>query len=240
MNVDGSKPVFIQLYGGQVGQFVTTCNPAGTSRPLTPDDDNIDDVKRRFDIRRYQISGDVNQTGIVQALATTHQIHKKLLVRFQAHIAQTQMSLSYATLIAMQGETFSYLDTTTFSMYGNGITPTGTLSAAALAAATTVTSAIASEFMIGQSIIIGYGLGSQEDNVITNIVGPTITLQDPLDFAHAAGEQIQLYEINLLITEFTPSVEREYNHPSGTGPVVRKVWEATIENRIQRAARSIS
>lgn len=233
-NVDGSKSIFIDLFGGKVVQFASTCNTYNTVRPIGPDDANVDDIKKRWDIRKYSLSGDVNNTGSVQTLQAYHQVHKTYLTRFQAHIQQSGMDLSYTALVALQAETFSYLTSTGLSIYGNPITPIGTLTATANSGTSALLTTVASEFVAGQTVLIG----GSETKIIASIGVNTINLTTTLAGTFLAGTVVQLVETNMLVAEFTPSVDREYNTP--TGPIVRKVWEATIENRVLKTARATS
>lgn len=237
-NTDGSKPVFYDMFGGKVLQLSTSCGSANTVRPVTPDDANIDNIKKRWDIKRYKLSG-ISLDADINLIYQTGQAHKILLDRFLAHQAQAQMDISYTALVAMQSETFSYLTTTSFAMYGDGISPNGYVGTTVLAGVSTINLSTANQFVVGQSVIINAGNGTAEVKVIQSIGSGTLTFTSALTNGHSANETVQLYETNMLIAELVPEVDKVIRDALG-GYTVRKTWSLTLENRVLKNARATS
>jgi hypothetical protein len=123
-NTDGSQPQFVTLFGGKVAQLVTSCG-IQTSRSVLPDDANVDNIKKRMDIRRYTIKTIECPIAAATALSTVAQDHEVFIQRFEAHLAKVQMSLSYDALVALQAEDFEYLETTGLTMDGQVLLPFG-------------------------------------------------------------------------------------------------------------------
>ncbi len=116
--ISGAQPVFIQLAGGRPAQLMDSCVEA-TARSLDPDDDVYDDIYRRFDIKRWTITGTAAGFWTFDLLITSVAIpHKVLLNRFEAHLAKGKANISIDMLIAMQSVDFSYLTSTGFEMEG--------------------------------------------------------------------------------------------------------------------------
>lgn len=118
-NEDGSKPVIQQLAGNRPVQYLTPCNPDETVRPLTPDDDDLDSIYQRFDIKQWTMSGTLSLVSEVDKLFEMHKKHQVLLARFDAYQSVAKGNVSYNFLVGLQAETFSYLTTTTVAMRGN-------------------------------------------------------------------------------------------------------------------------
>lgn len=233
----GAKAIFVEVYGGQQIQFTTTC--VGNT-PVTPypDDANIDNIKKRWDIKRYNIIGSTSLDSYVNILSYTAATHKGLLAKFQAHLATASgLDISVTELEDMQLESFSYLYSTGFSMYGDPITPAGLVNGAgSLAGASTIPVDFASSIVSGQSYILNRGGIHQEVVVVNTVGGSSFTTVSPTTQNHPANEAVQLYETNCLITNFTPEVDRVI--PTAYHFTVRKVWQLTIEQRVLRNARA--
>lgn len=114
---DGSVPVFNQLIGGKVIQYLNTCNQT-QPRSLAPDDANIDEIFRRWDIKRWEIQGAASDATVVENVFSIARDHKVLLDRFEAHLNIARSYVSYSFLLQMQQETFSYLTNTDVSISG--------------------------------------------------------------------------------------------------------------------------
>lgn len=242
-NTDGSSPVFIQLFGGKVAQLMSTCGSANTVRPVTPDDTVITSIKRRWNIKRYTLTGQANLDSLSHHLLPLAQSHRIALGRFQAHLAEVSSDVSYSRLLTLQTETFSYLTTTTLSMYGPSISPIGKLSVLAGVGATSLTVTNVGDYRVGQYVIIDAGGVPEEVVLISDVPSPygtapagTITVSATVN-AHAIGAIVQLIERNLLISSFTPEVTREIPSADGVSRI-RKGWELILESRINQAASS--
>lgn len=121
-NVDGSTPVIYMSAGNLPMQFYTNCNDNETERPLTPDDDDLDLIYKRFNTRRYEVRGAISLASEVEKLAQVAQYHAVLLARFDDHQEKAaNADISYDELVDMQSETFSYLTTTNVTMTGNAL-----------------------------------------------------------------------------------------------------------------------
>ena len=119
-NSDGSSPIFITLAFGKIAQLTSTCTST-TARPIVPDDANIDDIKKKFVIKRWTLKGDTSLDWNTEVLKTFATQHKILLDRFKHHQDRVGMDISYDALITLQAETFSYLTTTGLTMTGNSV-----------------------------------------------------------------------------------------------------------------------
>ena len=118
---NGTIPIFLPLFGGRIVQIITTCTHEPMARPVTPNDTAVDQIKQRFDIRRYTLKGLPSLSSNVSTVETTAMAHKVLLDRFQAHIAEVALDISYELLISLQSETFSYLTGTGYTITGNSL-----------------------------------------------------------------------------------------------------------------------
>ena len=123
-NEDGSVPSYGYLNGGIPFQSITDCNPMD-ARNLSPDDDNINDIKKKMVIDRYVIKLDggpnASLAANVEAISTLAAQHKVLYDRFATHFALLQMRISYQKLLDLQSETFSYLTSGGISITGAAI-----------------------------------------------------------------------------------------------------------------------
>ena len=235
--VSGAKPQFIDLYGGLILQATSTCTTS-TTRPIGTDDANIDNIKKRWDIRRYRITGSTSLDEYVNILSYTALTHKGLMAKYQTHLAEAaSMDISITELLNLQGDSFSYLTSTGLAMYGDAITPMGLVNGSNLSGSSTLHVNIASSLQVGQSLLVNRGTGTAEVVTVNSInVGAGTVGTLSATYAHAVNEPVQLYETNMLITEFSPEVERVIS--TATNFTVRKVWQLTIESRALKSARA--
>jgi len=234
-NSDGSSPVFIQLFGGRVAQLFTTCGNVNTTRSVLPDDSVVSQIKRRWDIRRWTITGSISTAQTVAKLADQAEQDRIKFARYQAHIQEVGMDISYQRLLELQAETFSYLQTTSLSMYGNALPPMGYLSAGCSIGETSLSTTYANKFQGGRSIIIDGGSPNEEINTITSVSVDLLGVE-PLAKGHPNGTKFQNIETNLLISSFRSEVNKEFRSPGTYIPEIRKVWEMVVESRVNRAA----
>jgi hypothetical protein len=118
---DGRRPVLVDLPGGKQAYMSDGCL-APLTRPLGTD--VYSDVYRRFDIRRWNITGHSTDASVIETLFLLARDHKVLTNRFEAHLKKAgSAAISFAELVAMQAITFTYLTTTgvTFSGMPLGI-----------------------------------------------------------------------------------------------------------------------
>lgn len=116
----GATPLIVPAFGNQPVQLLTTCTD-DVPRPLTPDDDNIANIKQRFNIIRYVIQGAVSAGADVSNLYTVWADHIIRLNRFDLHLAKLQMDLSIDYITGMQGADFNYLTSTGLTFTGNAL-----------------------------------------------------------------------------------------------------------------------
>lgn len=115
----GATPLIVQGFGNQPIQLLTTCT-GDLPRPLGPDDANIGNIKKRWDIKRWTLKGNINTYATVNSLYTTHVAHLKLLNGFDLYLGELNMELSINYLQnTLQPITFANLTTTSFTMSGN-------------------------------------------------------------------------------------------------------------------------
>lgn len=113
----GASPIIVNNWTGQRVQMGTICT-ADEPRPLTPDDANVDNIKRRWNIDRFTISGGVSLATQLDDITTIAIAHQKLLAKFNQHIAKGSMDISYTALKAMQLISLNYLSTTGLTVTG--------------------------------------------------------------------------------------------------------------------------
>ena len=116
-DIDGKRPILVELPGGRITQLADGC-VAPALRPLGTDDANIDLIYRRFDIKRWQITGEPTSAAFVDTIFALARDHKVLLDRFEARQKIVSGNVSYAFLVAAQADTFTFLTTTGKSMSG--------------------------------------------------------------------------------------------------------------------------
>lgn len=118
----GQRRLITENLAGTPIQIVTSCGDA-TPVPLGPNSDsNFNNVKKRWDIKRYIITGATSEAEEVNTLYTIAADHQSRLARFKHYLARSgQGDTPYETLIALQSETFSYLTSTGLTMYGTSM-----------------------------------------------------------------------------------------------------------------------
>lgn len=121
----GALPTVVYSFANTPLQLAASC-AGDVPRPLNPDDDNINSIKWRFDIQRYTIKGAASAAAEVDKLYTQAATHIKFLAKFQAHLVSAQLNVSYTKLVALQGDSFTYLTTTGVSLAGDSIGGTAT------------------------------------------------------------------------------------------------------------------
>jgi hypothetical protein len=230
---DGAVPQYFGLIGGRQGQTITDCGDGTTARDTGPEDDNITALMRRWDIRRYTITGDVNADSTTLQLFQQHQSDRIKFGRFEAHQREVGKNISVTRLDTLALESFSYITTTSTAMYGKSIRPLGKLSAGSLIAATSLSTTVAPLFQVGQKVLVGEGTVGEEVLTVTSVAPTTLGVTAAVN-AHSAGDLIQLYETNLLISRFDPEVMREITRADGVS-TVRNTWEMVIESRQNKA-----
>lgn len=232
---DGGEPQYVTGFGGRrINILVVGCGDPPTARDTSTDDDNLDEIQRRWDIRRYQITGDTNYDANVIQL---YELYKVDLIKFKQYEASRQslnqdVSVTYLETLAL--ETYSNLQSTTLRMFGKSISPLGKLDSSVLLGATSLPVTSAESWVIGQQAILDPNGAGEEVVTVTGVAPGTLTVTATVN-AHAGGTVVQLYEPNLLITAMDLEVEREIPRADGVS-IIRKTWTMTIESREDKAA----
>ena len=119
--INGALPI-INLGAGNIPvQYFTGCGPE-TLRDPTPDDTAIDDIYKRFDIKRYELEGAITLETEVDKI---YEFSKDAVIRrarFDAHfeIARGNVSIGYL-LTTAQAETFSFITATGLTFAGRAL-----------------------------------------------------------------------------------------------------------------------
>ena len=122
----GEKRLIGENLAGKPYQVVYGCSDQ-TAVPLWPNSDTtFDQVKRRFKIKRYNITGAISETADVDSLYGIASDHQNRLAQLQRHLSRATGDTSYADLFALQSETFSYLTDTNITMAGTALDATET------------------------------------------------------------------------------------------------------------------
>jgi hypothetical protein len=121
-NLCGQKRQIIENLAGTPIQIVTSCGDT-TQVPLGPNSDtNFNNIKKRFDVLRFEIQGATSEAEDVNTLYTVARDHQARLARFKHYLARSSGGdTPYETLIALQSETFSYLTSTGMTIAGTSL-----------------------------------------------------------------------------------------------------------------------
>jgi hypothetical protein len=116
----GALPLIVTAFGNQPIQLLTTCT-GDVPRPLTPDNvnNNIDNIKKRWNILRYTITGGCNTFTDVENLRAQLEEDLTTLNGFDLYLAELNMDVSVTYLEALQALTFSNIITTNLSLTSN-------------------------------------------------------------------------------------------------------------------------
>lgn len=128
-NSVGQHALKTRLLGDTPAQIVIGTLSFQDVVPLNPDvtvtSSNYDNIKRKFNIVRYEITGAPTASSSVSSVFTKAKDHIQQLAKFQSYIDKSSsMDTEYLELIALQAETFSYLTTTGISLSGNAVNST--------------------------------------------------------------------------------------------------------------------
>jgi hypothetical protein len=115
----GTAPVIVQMIYGVPAQITSTGAVSTSVRPLTPDDSDLTNIYKKFQINRYTLTGTTSTNMDVTNANYFFNLHKQNLDRFDAHQKYSTGNVSYQELISLQAETFSYLYVTGLTFYSN-------------------------------------------------------------------------------------------------------------------------
>lgn len=117
----GAKAMIVPAFGNQPIQLLTTCT-GDVPRPLGPDDSNIANIKKRWNIQRFTIRGAANNFTDVGNLLNTFQTHLVLLNGFDLYLGELSMDLSITYITTtLQALTFSGITGTGFTIAGKAL-----------------------------------------------------------------------------------------------------------------------
>lgn len=117
--LSGAQPQYATNLAGQIIQQGITCT-GDSARPIGADDNNLDNIKRKFNVTRYTVTGALSTKANVDQLqvwAIDHQ--KQWTATFKRHqeIVSNE-KISYGALLNFQNNTFTAITTTGISVTG--------------------------------------------------------------------------------------------------------------------------
>lgn len=118
LETTGARPVYIQMLSGITVQISTTCGTS-TPRPLTPDDGDLNNIYRRFDITRFTIKSLENTKTDTETLFNLSQQHKLIWERFnyRQELANSA-NVSINELETLQADNLSWITSSGLTMAG--------------------------------------------------------------------------------------------------------------------------
>lgn len=117
----GVAPIIITKFAGGLAQLSYTC-ASTTLRPITPDDTDLNNIYRRWEILRYTVAGAPSTTTNVTGVYLIAQTHIKYLAELNAHFAFAKGDVSIQELTALQTDPiFGTITGTGLTMSGNAI-----------------------------------------------------------------------------------------------------------------------
>lgn len=117
----GNTPCQIVISGVSFDDIVPTYPD------VTAASSDFQNIKKKFNIVRYEIQGAPSDYTAVENVLSLAQNHAQQIQKFQAHLQKAgAMDTEYDVLLTLQSETFSYITTTGVSMAGNSINGTET------------------------------------------------------------------------------------------------------------------
>lgn len=117
----GEKRLTGENLAGKPYQIVYGCSDQ-QAVPLIPNSEAIfDQIKRKFKIKRYTITGAFCESADVNALYAIAVGHQNRLAEFQGYQARSAGDISYTDLYALRSYTFSYLTSTGITMSGTAM-----------------------------------------------------------------------------------------------------------------------
>ena len=126
-NAIGQKALLTRLLGDNPAQIVIGTVSFQDVVPQGPDvtvtNNNFGNVKKKFNIVRYEIQGAPSEDTEVTSVLSISANHKQQLMKFQAHLLQAgNMDTEYDYLVnVLQPDTLSYLTATGITMAGNSV-----------------------------------------------------------------------------------------------------------------------
>lgn len=123
LNDLGVAAVTTNLLGGRRVQIDVGCGTV-IPRPLTPNTSDFDNIYKRFEIKRFNISCLTSSNAAVNAIYTVAVDHQKRLAKFQAHQQKVRGNPSIEFLEQAKLQDFAFLTTTGLTISGDAIDTT--------------------------------------------------------------------------------------------------------------------
>lgn len=120
----GATGLILSAFGNIPVQVISNCGDGFPVLNLLPDDNNIDNIRKRFNITRITIQGAPSLSANVDAVYPISVAHKKLLNKFNRFFEVLGMDVSIQYLDQAKLETFSYITTTGITISGNSLITT--------------------------------------------------------------------------------------------------------------------
>ena len=117
----GEKRLVGENLTGKPFQIVYGCSDQQAVQLIPLTETAFDLVKKRFKIKRFNITGAFNEASSVNSLFTLAATHQNFLAEFQGYQARSTGDIGYADLVALQAYTFSYLTSTGVTMSGTAL-----------------------------------------------------------------------------------------------------------------------
>lgn len=117
----GEKRLIGENLTGKPFQIVYGCSDQTAVQLIPLTEAAFDQVKRRFKIKRFNITGAFSSASAVNSLFTLASTHQNFLAEFQGYQARAGGDIGYSDLVALQSQTFNYLTTTGVSMSGTAL-----------------------------------------------------------------------------------------------------------------------
>ena len=115
---NGAVPQYITTASGRRIQGDQGCGSNTASRPLTPDDSDVNNIYQKFEIIRYEFGGAKTNVDAVNTIFTLFRSHRTKLTMFQQHLREASGNASFERLEELQEETFDYLTDTGVTISG--------------------------------------------------------------------------------------------------------------------------
>lgn len=120
-NTAGATAMIMSAFGNIPVQVSSTCQGGFPVLDLAPDDDNIDDIRKQFNITRFSVQGAPSLSANIDQVQLIANDHKQRLARFQKYLGEVGMDISVTEIDLLRLETFSYLTSTSASVAGNSL-----------------------------------------------------------------------------------------------------------------------
>lgn len=115
-NSDGTYPIFQKSILGKAIQTEFVGCGENSTRNILPDDANVDNILRKFTIKKYTIKGGPSNPSAVDALDALAKDHMRRYTVFEGFFKLFGLKLSYQYIYNLRNETFNYITQSGLSM----------------------------------------------------------------------------------------------------------------------------